>query len=712
MFISATINELTREIKWDKSQVAAVDGDYAVNGFKLTCLGLDPDYNLTTGAWYAVFTAQDGTSHSNPLTVSGGVVTWEFDNNINKGGAGVIKFFLYAVTANTTGKIIKRWDSAITDLRVAGTIDYENQEEEAARESEIDRLAGLVTTLTATAATINDVKTVISRITNSSPVVVTTVADLSGLDTTKYQLAIVRADSYLYLYDGAAWQQGIKYGSYELDTTLTESGKAADAAAVGAEVSAIKGDLSQVENYIVNGEMLVAQTGDIREPLYIQSGTGMIGNPTAAIHAYVSYVYEIEPNAKYIITTNGNRLIYGLYESIAQNAATQHYVNANDSIEGEHEITNGTSTYLVVYCGYDFDGTPVTTVKKVIEKPDDVKRKTHFNILIFGNSYAADAWGYVPFILKKYGITVNIYMYYRGSGSPSRLVQEWEETTDNGYDIYGGAHIRRMTHIDTRTMSKWTKSAKGYSAKMLLELANDPANDIDKWDIITLQLVSSEQYQVDGQWTMAPGIEPALRQIINLINASYDNTYTLGFLETYNRIVTIGRVPISVLDNRIATMQANEAAYKAEPFDLMIPVGAAVFSGRTNTLLSSTDVSDMGNLWSTDLTHLQEGVPCYLAACTVCQAIFNKYFPEYSVLGDDTRITSEILTSWNVQFRNGTPKEANELAYQLAQKCAVVANERPFDISPIYTPDDTAEIVYDRSKYWADSMIDTSSITG
>lgn len=262
MFISATINEITREIKWDKSQVAAVDGDYAVNGFKLTCLGLDPDYDLTTGTWYAVFTAQDGTSHSNPLTVSGSVVTWEFDNNINKGGAGVIKFFFYAVTADKSGKVLKRWDSAITDLRVAGTIDYENQEEEAARESEIDRLAGLVTTLTATAATINDVKTVISRITNSSPVVVATVADLSGLDTTKYQLAIVRADGYLYYYDGSAWQKGIKYGSYELDTTLAESGKAADAAAVGSALGEIKEDLSAIQTATAEdvGKALKAKT--------------------------------------------------------------------------------------------------------------------------------------------------------------------------------------------------------------------------------------------------------------------------------------------------------------------------------------------------------------------------------------------------------------------------------------------------------------------
>lgn len=481
------------------------------------------------------------------------------------------------------------------------------------------------------------------------------------------------------------------------------------------DVDQLKADLDTLEDFVINGGSIpVEQTGEIRRGMYISASTGtlIIATGTTAGN-YISYVYAIEPDVEYTITTTGNRLTYGLYSALETNTHTDSYVNANDSIGGEHVIKNTSYAYLVVYCGNGMAEDPIVTVYKEIapEEPEESDRKEHFNILIFGNSYAADAWGYVPFILKKYGITVNIYMYYRGSGSPSRLVAEWEDTGDYGLDIYGGSHVRRMTHIDTRTMTAWERAVGGYSAKMLLELPNDTANGVDKWDIITLQPTSSEQYQVDGQWTMAPGIEPALRQIINLINASYTNTYTLGFMETYNRIVSIHGVPISILDNRIATMQANEAAYKAEPFGLMIPVGAAVFSGRTNSLLSSTDVSDMGNLWSPDLIHLQEGVPCYLAACTVCQAIFNKYFPEYSVLGDDTRITSAILISWNVQFRNGTPKAASELAYQLAQKCAVVANERPFDISPIYMPDDTTEIVYDRSKYWADSMIDTSSIT-
>lgn len=436
---------------------------------------------------------------------------------------------------------------------------------------------------------------------------------------------------------------------------------------------------------------------------------GFIGN-TGLLNNGVTYrnkFYCVEPNKTYKISASGNRLFAGFYSSTATGAAADYWTKAdkNDTIY----LKNTNSPYLVVYY-YNGSSEPTTEDAFVYLVKDDPLM--HLNICIFGNSYAADAWGYVPFILKKYGITTNIYMYYRGSGSPSRLVAEWEDTSDTGLDIYGSPHIRRMTHIDTRTMSEWEDAVSGFSAKNILEFANDNTKNIGEWDIITLQLVSSEQYP-DGQggYTMKNGIEPALRQVINLINASYTKNYCLGFFETYNRIKSIGGIPIEELDDRIETMRANEAAYRAEPFGLLLPVGAAVFSARTNGLLASLDVSDIGNLWSTDKTHLQEGLPCYIAALTICQALFNKYGLPFSVIGDDTRITSALIDSWNVQFQNGTPKEVGELYYQLGQKCAVVANDSPFDITPIYAPTDNDEVIYDRSKYWADSLIDTSNIT-
>lgn len=340
--------------------------------------------------------------------------------------------------------------------------------------------------------------------------------------------------------------------------------------------------------------------------------------------------------------------------------------------------------------------------------------KHHFNILIFGNSYAADCWGYVPFILMKYGITVNIYMYFRGSGSIRKLVEEWESTTLTGQDIYGNSHSRTLYHVDTRYSDKWEQLNKSsdsrYSAKEILEFANDPnRTDIGHWDIITLQGVSSEQYSDgEGGWTRAPGLEPWFRQAINLIYASYSkSTFDLGFFGTYNRCVSAGGVPVSAMDDRVETLQSDEAVYTMEPFDFVIPAGAAVFSARTNSDLCSTDVADVGNLFAPDKIHLQEGLPCYLGAVTVCQTLFNKYFPHYSVLDESTRITQEMSTYWSVPNANGTVKAVSELCYQLAQKCAVCANNNPFDITPIYSPSDTTPIVYNRNKYWADQLIST-----
>ena len=62
--------------------------------------------------------------------------------------------------------------------------------------------------------------------------------------------------------------------------------------------------------------------------------------------------------------------------------------------------------------------------------------------------------------LKKYGITVNIYMYYRGSGSIRKLVEEWDDNRLTGEDIYGGSHVRHLYHVDTRTDTRWTKITK------------------------------------------------------------------------------------------------------------------------------------------------------------------------------------------------------------------------------------------------------------
>ena len=323
---------------------------------------------------------------------------------------------------------------------------------------------------------------------------------------------------------------------------------------------------------------------------------------------------------------------------------------------------------------------------------------------------------------------MNIYIYYRGSGSINRLLAEWEDRSDSGLDPFGRSHVRRMAHIDTRySPNTWdTSVVAGYCAKDILEFVNDSNKGIDKWDIISLQEGGRQQHltEAPGGGDPRDGIQPFLRKVINLIRQSYSKNYSLAWFESYTAKkayagdVSKGYPPLSAEegDDRIGILKATETIFKAEPFDLIIPSGAAVFNGRTNAELASINVSAVGNLWCPDVVHLDAGIPAYISACTVVESIFRKFFPNLSILGDDTRITDELIANWHCPFVDswqGPVKTTDETLYHLAQKCAINACNNPFDFTPIYSPNDTTELaMFDThsDRYWADSLIDTSHI--
>ena len=349
--------------------------------------------------------------------------------------------------------------------------------------------------------------------------------------------------------------------------------------------------------------------------------------------------------------------------------------------------------------------------------------KKHLRIMVFGHSYSADCWSYVPFVLKNYGITSEIYLYYRGNCSIDRLVAEWNETSESGYDDLGQPHIRRYCHIDTRVSNRWDEryGLQGYSAKMVLEMAAADGS----LDLITLQTAPTEVYFVSDRTSPDPrkGCEPYIRQAIDLINDSYHGTYTLGWFSSYTRIAPYngttgtytGQITGDEFDNRIDCLRAAESICKIEPFEVVIPAAAAIFNARTNAGLASTDVSDIGNLWYSDAVHLQAGIPMYIGSLSVVQSIFNKFFPGYSVLGDKTRIPDN---DWMEERRclmpsiHGDVISTSEDLYELAQKCAVSACEHQFDITPIYSVNDSTQLQFQDTleRYWADALIDTSNI--
>lgn len=396
-------------------------------------------------------------------------------------------------------------------------------------------------------------------------------------------------------------------------------------------------------------------------------------------------------------------------------------------------MTAPSGTEKVVYNDSTRSGYIQRLPKSYVDAIDNIvtkEHKKHLTILVFGHSYSADSWQYVPFILKNYGITCEIYIYYRGNDSIDRLVAEWTETGETGTDAWGISHIRRMIHIDTRKADRWDNAVTGYSPKRVLEIANDPNCGFDGWDIINLQTAPTECYFVAdvGSGDPRKGPEPWIRKTIELIEASYHKPYVLAWFCVYTRIeaysgnVSLGypAVTSAEFDNRVDCLRAAETIFRSEPIDMVIPAAAAVFNARTNADMtapynSSTGkgISDSGNLWYTDHVHLQHGIPCYITNLTVVQSIFDKFYPGMSVANDSITLTDAIvgMDGWNCPMPSihGNVRETSPELYRLARKAAICACRHPFDIIPIRDGEDDTQLDFwddhDGERYWADELI-------
>ena len=290
---------------------------------------------------------------------------------------------------------------------------------------------------------------------------------------------------------------------------------------------------------------------------------------------------------------------------------------------------------------------------------NDSQQDNHINICVLGNSYANDAFSYVPFILGEYGYTCKIHIYYRGSGSLKDLDEQWSDTDQYGTaSLDGKRHIRLHFSIDTRVEQRWRKESVA-SAEEILSL--------DKWDIVTLQQVSSHARHIDTY-------EPYLNNVIQRINSQCNYPFSLGWFMAYNRAKD------NADEENLATQQLICDRY---PFGIVFPVAAAVFSAQDNVVLGDLGDSEYKRMYASDNIHLQEGIPCYLAALTISETILKQCFHRGSVIGNHIRPTDSWIKSINGITPDGHSIGVTEENCALAQQVAVNAYKHKFEITPL-----------------------------
>lgn len=279
----------------------------------------------------------------------------------------------------------------------------------------------------------------------------------------------------------------------------------------------------------------------------------------------------------------------------------------------------------------------------------------HLKICIIGNSYTADSWMYLPFILQSYGIGIEVGCYVRSSGTIKNAVDEWATGSSSVSSAF--------YYINTAAgMTAWQTISTAASPQM--------AATYTDWDIVVLQQ-SSEASLTFSTYTYA-------RQLEGLVLDSIGKPVMFGWNININRASSGS--DYTAVANTILGNISNIC--QREPIDIIFPYGTAIFNARTNSTLAAIGAG--GNLWYSDNVHLQEGLPCYIACLANVQALFNRFYPNLSVMGNVTRPTAANISAWAVKSTNGSSVGVTEANCRLAQVCAVLAAKYNFEIKTIY----------------------------
>ena len=192
------------------------------------------------------------------------------------------------------------------------------------------------------------------------------------------------------------------------------------------------------------------------------------------------------------------------------------------------------------------------------------------------------------------------------------------------------------------------------------------ANDIlllEQWDIVSLQQASNLAKDITSYSPYLYNIIERIKQI-----CSYD--FDLAWFMAYNRATD---------NNNDLNLLTQKLIVDEYPFNLVFPVSTAIFMAQT-TELSNLGDSEFRNLYCADNIHLQEGIPCYIAALTITQAILDKYNPECFIYGNNLVPTQQWILSINAITPNGNSVGVNDKNMALAQSIAMLANSNKFSL--------------------------------
>lgn len=275
-------------------------------------------------------------------------------------------------------------------------------------------------------------------------------------------------------------------------------------------------------------------------------------------------------------------------------------------------------------------------------------------VLSIGNSFARDAFAYVPFLIEELspGTKVDFSILYIGGCSLERHYNGLVgELPDYELDTY-------RSEDGHWNMEKNVTLQKGV-------LSND-------WDIIILQQQSAASRYYD---TYQPYLDDLLKYLKEVRPRA-----TTAWLMTQAYGTGFKRLKDMSTDEMWARVNAaSQQALEQTSIELMIPAGTAIQNARYTVL---DRLGKAGHLVN-DGYHLHEGIPPLIEGLVATQVIMKHFGVDVDVQKSQLKITPEWREERHTPQPNGQPEEASDEEYAIARRCAQWAIDAPWQLTVI-----------------------------
>lgn len=294
--------------------------------------------------------------------------------------------------------------------------------------------------------------------------------------------------------------------------------------------------------------------------------------------------------------------------------------------------------------------------------------KNIIRLLSIGNSYSQDALAYVPFIMQNMEVDADILIgiLMQSSSSLKMHVDNFEkDTAAYTFFLYNGG-------------SSW----KNYGHKTI-QWALDNCN----WDIVTLQQSSQTAYT----WS---SYQPWCNKLINYVRGYVNYPIKFVWYQPMARPASSNSGTNwsdgIIIEHYKETAENSHRIMTETICEAVVPVGTAIQNARTIPALkvlgdyasNPLNTSGKGYLTCKDGVHLQEGLPCQIAAYTFVQVLLDVYgIKENSIIGETTRVTSEWARGKSIPGPNGDYIGSTDENCRIAQECAIMAVKNPYEVT-------------------------------